>query len=44
VQHLRPTEALIGSTRCRPYGGVSVELRPQIQRETVPIGLVELSP
>ena len=26
------------------YGGVSVELRPHRQRETVPIGLVELSP
>ena len=26
------------------YGGVSVELRPHKQRETVPIGLVELSP
>ena len=26
------------------YGGVSVELQPHKQRETVPIGLVELSP
>lgn len=26
------------------YGGVIVELRPHRQRETVPIGLVELSP
>ena len=32
------------NTTLSSYGGVSVELRPHKQRETVPIGLVELSP
>jgi hypothetical protein len=45
---LGPVSDWLGGRRSRrhmpSYGGVNVELRPHKQRETVPIGLVELFP